>query len=466
MRRSGGNFASGYRWRDGVGPVEDRPARVDLAWGAIEPNTFGTNEFVRFCRTVGAEPYLVVNCGDGDLREARDWVEYCNGTADTALARQRAADGFPEPHRIRYWGIGNEVDGAWQLGAKSRRRIRPGLSRVRQGDALDGPEHSADRRGDVGLGRGRRGAGQRSWSTRPRTSSTTCRSTGTSATRRTIPPPISRRPRPSRLGCRPTKGLACGLTLGQRRASSRSRPDPARGRRMERLVPHDRRPRRDAAPPARGDVRPRGRARGGDAPQRLRAPRLDRPDGEPRAARQRHRADRHDPGRVVRQTIYHPFALVSGTAGRVALDAWWDGDTFSGGDHAGVRTFDVSSTFDPDARRLSRVRRQPPPDRSVSKGVVELAGGRFGNRVARDDDRRRRSPAHQHARSTGRGDRDRSGARDPALVRLQPRLSTPLRDRARVHGPHLTKRRPVTTNHMRRAHADRGRPPSIAIVGL
>jgi alpha-N-arabinofuranosidase len=119
IRYPGGNYVSAYRWRDGVGPMADRPGRYDPAWDSVEPNTFGTNEFVGFCRQLGAEPYLVVNCGDGDMREARDWVEYCNGTRPTALARLREAHGFPEPHRVRYWGIGNEVDGPWQVGFKT-----------------------------------------------------------------------------------------------------------------------------------------------------------------------------------------------------------------------------------------------------------------------------------------------------------------------------------------------------------
>jgi alpha-N-arabinofuranosidase len=119
VRYPGGNFVSAYRWRDGVGPVEERPTRYEPAWDALEPNTFGTNEFIRWCRKLGAEPYLVVNAGDGDMREARDWVEYCNGTQPTALARLREAHGVAEPHRVRYWGIGNEVDGAWQVGFKS-----------------------------------------------------------------------------------------------------------------------------------------------------------------------------------------------------------------------------------------------------------------------------------------------------------------------------------------------------------
>jgi alpha-N-arabinofuranosidase len=119
IRYPGGNYVSAYRWRDGVGPVQERPGRYDPAWDSVEPNTFGTNEFMGFCRQLGAEPYLVVNCGDGDMREARDWVEYCNGTQPTALARLREAHGFPEPHRVQYWGIGNEVDGAWQVGFKT-----------------------------------------------------------------------------------------------------------------------------------------------------------------------------------------------------------------------------------------------------------------------------------------------------------------------------------------------------------
>ncbi len=119
IRYPGGNYVSAYRWRDGVGPVEERPGRYDPAWDSIEPNTFGTNEFVDFCRRLGAEPYLVANCGDGDMREARDWVEYCNGTASTALVKLREAHGYAEPHRVKYWGIGNEVDGAWQVGFKT-----------------------------------------------------------------------------------------------------------------------------------------------------------------------------------------------------------------------------------------------------------------------------------------------------------------------------------------------------------
>ena len=119
MRYPGGNFVSGYRWRDGVGPKEERRARMDLAWHDVEPNTFGTNEFVDFCRKLGTEPYMAVNAGDGDMREARDWLEYCNGTKDTALVKLRKSHGFEKPHNIKYWGVGNEVDGPWQIGMKT-----------------------------------------------------------------------------------------------------------------------------------------------------------------------------------------------------------------------------------------------------------------------------------------------------------------------------------------------------------
>ncbi len=119
MRYPGGNFVSGYRWRDGVGPRAERPTRYDLAWHSRESNQFGTNEFVDFCRDIGTEPYLVVNCGDGNMREAHDWVEYCNGQAGTTLANARIAHGWERPHAVQYWGIGNEVDGEWQIGAKT-----------------------------------------------------------------------------------------------------------------------------------------------------------------------------------------------------------------------------------------------------------------------------------------------------------------------------------------------------------
>ncbi len=119
VRYPGGNFVSGYRWMDGVGPKADRPSRVDMAWNDVDSNQFGTNEFIDLCRKLNWEPYLVVNCGDGDMREARDWVEYCNGSKHTALANLRRQHGYEQPHNVKYWGIGNEVDGPWQIGYKT-----------------------------------------------------------------------------------------------------------------------------------------------------------------------------------------------------------------------------------------------------------------------------------------------------------------------------------------------------------
>ncbi|MBN2595063.1 MAG: hypothetical protein JXA81_16280 [Sedimentisphaerales bacterium] len=119
MRYPGGNFVSGYRWMDGVGPREQRPTRHDLAWNTFETNEYGTNEFIGLCRKLNMEPYLCVNCGDGDMREAVDWVEYCNSTGDSAPAQLRRKHGFEQPHRVKYWGVGNEVDGQWQIGYKS-----------------------------------------------------------------------------------------------------------------------------------------------------------------------------------------------------------------------------------------------------------------------------------------------------------------------------------------------------------
>jgi alpha-L-arabinofuranosidase len=119
IRWPGGNLASGYRWLDGIGPEKQRPVRHDLAWNAQVSNQFGTDEFIQFCRKMNIEPYFCANCGDGDMREAADWVEYCNGTGDSALVKLRRKHGFDAPHKVKYWGIGNEVDGPWQIGYKT-----------------------------------------------------------------------------------------------------------------------------------------------------------------------------------------------------------------------------------------------------------------------------------------------------------------------------------------------------------
>jgi alpha-N-arabinofuranosidase len=119
IRWPGGNFASSYHWEDGVGPKDQRPARFDTAWFAREPNRFGTNEFIEYCRRVQAEPYLCVNLGTGTIQEAGNWVEYCNSTEDTSYANLRRKHGYAKPHKVKYWGLGNEVYGIWQAGHKS-----------------------------------------------------------------------------------------------------------------------------------------------------------------------------------------------------------------------------------------------------------------------------------------------------------------------------------------------------------
>ena len=115
LRWPGGNFVSGYHWEDGVGPLEKRPTRPNYAWGNVEPNTFGTDEFIAFCRAVGCEPMICVNAGAGTPEEAARWVEYCNGPVSSPMGARRAANGHPEPYRVRLWEVGNELWGRWQF---------------------------------------------------------------------------------------------------------------------------------------------------------------------------------------------------------------------------------------------------------------------------------------------------------------------------------------------------------------
>ena len=116
MRYPGGNFASGYHWEDGIGVMEKRPTVRDLAWQSIEPNRFGTEEYIKVCRKMGWTPMLTVNLGTGTPEEARNWVEYCNAPIGTKYADMRAANGSKDPHAVQLWCLGNEMDGPWQLG--------------------------------------------------------------------------------------------------------------------------------------------------------------------------------------------------------------------------------------------------------------------------------------------------------------------------------------------------------------
>jgi alpha-N-arabinofuranosidase len=119
LRWPGGNFVSNYHWADGIGPKDARPRRPELAWGGEESNRFGTDEFLAYCGELGTDPYICLNMGTGTLEEALAWVEYCNGSGDTAWARRRRDNGRAEPYGVRYWGLGNEMYGDWQVGALS-----------------------------------------------------------------------------------------------------------------------------------------------------------------------------------------------------------------------------------------------------------------------------------------------------------------------------------------------------------
>ena len=115
-RWPGGNFVSGYDWRDGIGDPDKRPPRKNPAWKGVEHNDFGADEFIAFCREIGTEPLVVVNSGLGDIALAFEELEYFNGAADTQGGAKRAANGHPEPYAVHWWGIGNEMYGGWQLG--------------------------------------------------------------------------------------------------------------------------------------------------------------------------------------------------------------------------------------------------------------------------------------------------------------------------------------------------------------
>jgi alpha-N-arabinofuranosidase len=116
VRYPGGNFASGYNWMDGVGPKDERPVIREFAWQSIEPNTFGTDEFIKLCSKMGWLPMLTVNLGTGTPEMARNWVEYTNIPEGTKFSDLRKMNGNEEPFGINLWCLGNEMDGPWQIG--------------------------------------------------------------------------------------------------------------------------------------------------------------------------------------------------------------------------------------------------------------------------------------------------------------------------------------------------------------
>jgi alpha-N-arabinofuranosidase len=119
VRYPGGNFVSNYRWEDGVGPRETRPSRLDLAWRSVESNAFGLNEFMTWARKAGVEPMLALNLGTRGPAEAIDLLEYTNYPSGTTLSDLRRSHGAEQPHDVRMWCLGNELDGPWQMGHKN-----------------------------------------------------------------------------------------------------------------------------------------------------------------------------------------------------------------------------------------------------------------------------------------------------------------------------------------------------------
>jgi len=151
VRYPGGNFVSAYNWGDGVGPKEQRPKRVELAWKAIETNEFGTNEFMKWMKKINAEPMLAVNLGMGGIREAVQYLEYCNFEHGTTYSDMRIEHGIVSPYHVKTWCLGNEMDGPWQIGhktageygriaqetAKAMKVMDPGIELVSCGSSLN-----------------------------------------------------------------------------------------------------------------------------------------------------------------------------------------------------------------------------------------------------------------------------------------------------------------------------------------
>ncbi len=151
IRYPGGNFVSCYDWHDGIGPKEKRPKRMDYAWTTIETNEFGIDEFCQWAEKVGIEPMIAVNLGTGSIKDAGDLVEYCNHPGGTYWSDLRAQNGHPEPYNIKYWCLGNEMEGSWQAGhlsaedytkkaleaAKIMRWVDPSIKLVACGSSYD-----------------------------------------------------------------------------------------------------------------------------------------------------------------------------------------------------------------------------------------------------------------------------------------------------------------------------------------
>ena len=165
-RWPGGNFVSGHEWRDAIGDPDKRPPIMDPVWHAVQPNDVGTDEFMTLCRLLQVEAYITVNAGFGDSWSAAQLVEYVNGAASTSMGSLRSANGHPQPYNVRFWGIGNEPWGEWQLGfmpvaqfelkydlfAKAMRRVDPTIKLIAPGsmpDAMTGSKQAKRLSGQI-----------------------------------------------------------------------------------------------------------------------------------------------------------------------------------------------------------------------------------------------------------------------------------------------------------------------------
>ena len=150
-RLPGGNFLSGWSWYDSIGDIDKRPPVFDHAWNAVQTNDVGMDEFMTLCNLIGVEPYITVNAGFGDAHSAAEEVEYINGSSGTRLGAMRARNGHPEPYRVKFWNIGNEPWGTFQLGytdlkyyvlkhndfAKAMRNVDPSITLIASGEMLE-----------------------------------------------------------------------------------------------------------------------------------------------------------------------------------------------------------------------------------------------------------------------------------------------------------------------------------------
>jgi alpha-N-arabinofuranosidase len=165
-RWPGGNFVSGHEWRNAVGDPDQRPPIMDPVWHAVQPNDVGTDEFVTLCRLLDVEPYVTVNGGFGDEWSAALLVEYTNGAITTPMGKWRAGNGHPEPYHVKFWGIGNEPWGEWQLGfmpvaqwelkhnmfAKAMHKVDPSIKLIAAGampDAMTGSKQAKRLNGQI-----------------------------------------------------------------------------------------------------------------------------------------------------------------------------------------------------------------------------------------------------------------------------------------------------------------------------